>query len=297
MPSIDRRGLIAGLASTVSLAGCLDGEDRTETGNTTPTDSATPTGQFSLTPVDPVDVEGLLTVLSENLRAWLRSAASDDTTIREVAGSYVYPATQSYDQIPPLLAFDRVDIADPDGDAGGVYEIDAEGGVRYDLLVGAEAVSLPDDAEVTPVAELTGDRRELALAAVGAASDQDRRVYPETELGSWVRNSFFGEYYRHDDTVYRGREVQQTDAAFSSTQIWYVISASSTDAEAAVTLVLEEGDPVVRETIDDLRREHETIEPIARRVEGEPAIAARTVADERPLFLTHDAVFRAEFEA
>lgn len=306
MPSIDRgrRALLAGLGGAVALAGCQTDGDQSDTDSPSPTDSEsatpthspTPSGRFSLTPTDPGAAAESVTVLPADLRAWLRDAATADTTVREHAGVDFAPAVQTYEPIPPLSAFERVDIDDPGGDAGGRYELAVEGGVRYDLLVGAEEVSPPDDAEVTPIAELSGARRELALAAVGAESDRDRRVFPETELGSWARTSFFGGYYRHDGTTYRGHEVQQTDAAFFSNRVWYVLSASATDREPSATLVLEEVDSRVRAIVDDLRSEHQTIEPMARRVEGETAAALEAFADGGTLLLTHEAVYRAAFE-
>ena len=305
MPPIDRdrRALLIGLGGSVALAGCQTGGDPSvtdspsSTGSETATRSPTPSGRFSLTPTDPEAAEESVTVLPADLRTWLRDVATADTTVREHAGVHVAPAAQTYEPIPPLSAFDRVEIDDPRGDAGGRYDLDAEGGVRYDLLVGAEEVSPPEDAEVAPISELSGERRELALTAVGAESDRDRRVYPETELGSWGRTAFFGGYYRHDGTTYRGHEVQQTDAAFFSNRIWYVVSASATDAEPSVTLALEEVNTTVRDAVDELRGEHETIEPMARRVEGETAAALAAFAAGGTLVLTHEAVYRAAFEA
>ncbi|QKY18860.1 hypothetical protein B4589_000180 [Halolamina sp. CBA1230] len=306
MPSVDRdrRALLIGLGGAVVLAGCQTGDDQSDTDSpsstgsetATTTQSPTPSGQFSLTPTDPRAAEEPVTVLPADLPAWLRDVATADTTVREHAGVDFAPAVQAYEPIPPLPVFDRVEIDDPGGDAGGRYDFDAEGGVRYDLLVGAEAVSPPEDAEVTPISELSGERREIALAAVGAESDRDRRVYPETELGSWARTAFFGGYYRYDGTTYRGNEVQQTDAAFFSKRIWYVISASETDAEASVTLALDEVDSRVRAVVDELRGEHETIEPMARRVEGETAAVLAAFAEGGTLLLTHEAVYRAAFE-
>jgi len=163
------------------------------------------------------------------------------------------------------------------------------------MRIGAEAVSPPEDADITPVGELPDRRRDLALAAIGAESDHDRRVYPETVLGSWVRTRFFGGYYSYDGTVYRGYEVQQTDAAFTATKVWYVFSLSATEADTATTIRLADLDERGRALVDDLRSEHETVERMERDVDGEDAAVAETLASEHPYLLTHDVVYEVTF--
>ena len=318
MPSTDRRTLLVGVAGLAGLAGCLDGHDDeqtvplrkspetpvstrsntpTVTDSPTETDppSATPAGEFSLTPVEPSAVDGPLTVLPGDLVDWLRTAAGGET-VRAHAGSDVYPVQQAYEPMPPLTAFDRVRI-DADGDAAGVYDLDAAGGVRYELLAGAEAVDPPDDAEVIPVSDLSEDRRTLALAAIDGASGEDARVYPGTALGSWARTEFFGGYVAHEGSVYRGHELQQTDAAFFSTELWYTLSLSPADSESApVTLRPADVNEAVRGVVDGLRSEHETVARMSRGVDGETAAAVERFAAEHPLLLTHDAVFRVGYE-
>lgn len=314
MPSIDseRRALLAGVAGLAGFAGCLDGHtdeqtvpltDSPETPVTsdgpTATESSTPAGQFSLTPIDPADAAGELTVYPEDLREWLRTAATTDETIRDDGSSTVYPVRQEYEPMPPLTAFDRVRLDDhaASADDSSTYDLDADGGVRYKLLVGAEEADPPDAAEVTPVSDLPEQRQELVLAAIGAPSDRDARVYPETELGSWVRAAFFDGYVAHEGTVYRGHEIQQTDVAFRSARLWYVLSLSAAAAESApVTLRLADVGETARAVVDDLRSEHETIERMGRRVEGETAAAVERFAAEHSLLLTHDAVFRVRYE-
>lgn len=295
MPSIDRRAV---LASVAGLAGCAS--DRQPTVRSSPeTDQAETdpqvTGRLVLDPTVPEDVDGSLAVLPDDLRRWLRRAVTEETTVRNHGSGYVYPVVQTYEPIPPLTGFDRVRVDDSGADVAGTYTLDAEGGVRYDLLVGAEAVTPPADATVTPVDELSGRRRELALAAIGAESGHDGRVFPETELGSWVRSQFFDGYFRYDGTVYRGYEVQQTDAAFSATAVWYVFSLSAAEVDGTTTLRLTDFDDRARELVDDLRSENETVERMERDVEGRDAAAAEMLATDHPFLLTHDAVYQVTF--
>ncbi|MBP1986960.1 hypothetical protein [Halolamina salifodinae] len=299
MPSTDRRALLAGVAGLVGVAGCLNGETPTATTATDPETGHLETdppaaGRLTLDPVPPTEADEPLTVLPDDLRRWIRQAA-DGTTVRGHAGSYVYPIQQSYEPIPPLTAFDRVRIDDPDSGDSGSYDVDADGGVYYERAVGAEAVSPPADAEVTPVSELPNERRELALAAIGAENGGAPRVEPQTALGSWVRTEFFGGYYSHEGTTYRGHEVQQTDVAFFATEVWYVLSLSPTETEAATTLTPAAPEERARMIIDDLRSEHETVERMERDVEGLNAGAAETLAAAHPYLLTHDAVYQVTF--
>lgn len=298
MPSIDRRGILASVVSLAGLAGCASDRQptvRTPLNTEQPETDPQVTGRLVLDPTTPTDVDDSVTVIPDDLRGWLRRAAAKGTTVRDYGDGYVYPAVQTYEPIPPLTGFDRLELDDPASDASGVYDLDAEGGVRYDLLVGADEATPPADATVTPVDELSGERRELALAAIGSGSDHDGRVFPETELGSWVRSQFFGSYYRLDGTVYRGHEVQQTDAAFTASEVWYVLSLSEADAEAASTLDLEPPEEQVRTLVDDLRSEQETVERMERDVEGLDAAMAETLATEHSYLLTHDAVYRVTF--
>lgn len=299
MPSIDRRKLVAGVVGCVSLAGCLDGDDRTETdslpstGSETPTltSSSTPTGRLSLTPIHPAEVDGELTVLPENLQQWLRTAATTAETVRAHAG------TDSYDPDPPLPAFERVELHDELGDADGTYDLDVEGDTRYRLHVGAEKATPPNDADVTPVSSLPEDRRTLAIAAIDGAAGDDARVSPETELGSWVRHDFFGGYVSDDQETYTGFERQQTDAEFYATNVWYVLSATAVDAPSAqITLRLAAVDDAVRQLIDDRREATDRPQSMEATVSGGATAAVRAFAEETQSLLTHDAVYRVAYD-
>lgn len=298
MPSTDRRALLAGLAGLVGGAGCVgDGTPTATTASDPETDhpetDPPAAGRLTLDPVHPTDADEPLTVLPEDLRRWFREAA-DGTTVRSHADSYVYPVQQSYEPIPPLTAFDRLQINDPEGGAGGSYAVDADGGVYYERVVGAEAVSPPEDADVRPVSALSDERRDLAVAAIGAENGSDPRVEPQTALGSWARTEFFGGYYSHDGTTYRGYEVKQTDAAFFATEVWYVLSLTASES-AATTLTLVAPSERARTLVADMRREHETVERMERDLEGMNADAAETLAAEHPHLLTHDAVYQVAF--
>ena len=301
--ALPRRALLSGLTAGLAVgSGCSsDGETpgdsptRTDTGNepSSPTGTATPTGTLTLDPVPVEEADGPLTVYPTNLAGWLRTATTG-TTVRDYADTPSYTATTDYSPTPPLPALQRVRIDDRLGDASGTYELSASGGARYQLLAGAEATSPPDGAEVVPVSSLPTARRELALSAIGVV-DGDQRVHPETELGSWARTRFFGGYYSYDGTTYRGTEVQQTDAAFFSMAVWYVLSAAPAE-EAATTLRFAAVPAAVRRAIGRLRDESRVPGRVSGSLRGETAAAVQAFAAEQELLLTHNAVFRLRFE-
>ncbi|WP_254840247.1 hypothetical protein [Natronomonas marina] len=290
-------GLLTG-GSLAALAGCT-GDPRTDPspddGSPTPTDPTerAPTGTAGpptviLTPVDdPREARstGRVSVYPDELADWIRTAATSDRTLRR------HVSTGQEMPRPPLPALRDVRLVDEAGDADGHYDLDVDAGTRYEMLVGADPVEPPGDATVTAVGDLSRERRNLAVAAIeGDASGG--RVYPETELGEWARESFFGGYYRHDGETYRGYEVQQTDAVSSSTEAWYVISASE-NREGDDDTVL--GLPA----LDDVRAEleaaglGEATEEI--RIEDPPG-GLETYALETAMVLTHLALFRVSVE-
>lgn len=300
-----RRAVLSTVAAGLAaIAGCAGGEmTPTSSPTESPTDahtttvthtaspSATPTGTLTLDPIPTREADGTLLVYPPDLREWLRTAATTDQPVR------AHAETTSYDPSPPLPAFERVQFDDETGELSGIYDLAIEGDTRYELLVGAEETEPPDDADVTAISSLPEERRQLALAAIGESTGDDARVYPETELGSWVRHEFFGGYFSHDMRTYRGKEAQQTDAEFFATDVWYVLSATAVDAPSApVTLRLASVDNDVRRVISDLRTEERTPTSVSTTVTGETATAMRGFAEENSLVLTHDAVYRITYE-
>ena len=285
--------MLAATGSAVSLlAGCSaettpDGtdDDTTETtAASTSTDvrTETPEPTVRLEPTAPPSDSTLL-VYPTDLRSWLRTAATEDRTLRVHATASV-PAPN-----PPLSAYDRVQLTDASADVEGRYEVGLSSGIRYEYIAGAEAVDPPEGAEVTPISSLSDERRSLVEAAV--AGEWDRaRFYPETRLGQWVRTQFFDGYVRADGTVYRGHEVQQTDAAFFSRECWYVLSLSLTDDGPAPSLSLASVDPTVRRTLDDLFADRNPREAVTRAAGDLPQSFVR-FAVETDHVLTHAGTF------
>lgn len=242
-----RRTFLAGLGTTVAgLAGCLGKhESPTESTPAEPATTRRPTTRRSTTDgtptatdtpgivlshvADPGAIGAPVVVLPSNLRRWLREAAHSGDALR------AHAEVSQYDPEPLLPRFDAVALDAPDGEVAGTYDLTAAGGTRYELLVGAARVDdVPSGETVTPVADLPPERRRFAREAITASA----RVYPETSLGSWVRHEFFGGYFRHDGTTYRGKELDQTDAEFFAQAVWYVFSLSPDDVSPAVTLAL-----------------------------------------------------------
>lgn len=284
MPST-RRTLLAALAGVA--AGCASAV-RDDTGPTTPaattgapTATSTPPAELRLEPARVDEVDGPLTVYPAELADWLREAARTGGPVR---GHAEVPA---YAPEPVLPALDRVALRG-DGAVAGSYAVDAAGGPRYRHLAGAERVDEPPEGEeaATDVDDLPDERRALALAAI--AEDGSPRVYPETELGTWVRTEFYGGTFRHEGAYYRGHEVQQTDAAFFSREVWYVLSLSPVDGDGTV-LRLAEVDPAVRTAVDRAVGGERT--PAEGSASGPFPPAVRSFAAETAYLMTHTAVY------
>jgi hypothetical protein len=292
-----RRDLLAGLAAAAGLAGCtgLGGSGGARTDTSTPVPSRTPTATPSpsptpgpdtlrLTRVDGV-VDGRTVVHPELLRSWLVRAARSEGPIR-VTATVPVPMPD-----PVLTRFEAVTLETGDEAVDGTYAVDCEGGTRYEVLVGAQSVeSVPEDATVTPLSALAERRREVALAALGT---ERVTVYPETELGEWVREAWFGGYFRHDGTVYRGEEVRQTDAAFFSETLWMVLSLSSAPASNVdgPTLRFPELDPTARAFLDEALAGREKDEEEAERTVDALPESVRSFAAETDHLLTHTTAF------
>ena len=293
-----RRAFLAGIgAGAASLAGCAGSErggaGAADTGTPTLTPAGVPTNTPSPTPgpdtlrlavVDGV-VDGRTLVYSEQLDSWLRWAARNEGPIR-VTTTTSFPMPE-----PVMTRFESVVLETGDEALDGAYAVDCEGGTRYDVLVGAGSVeSVPEDATVTPLSELSDSRRELAVAAIG---DERATVSPETRLGEWVRHEWFGGYFRHEGAVYRGKEIQQTDAAFFSEEFWMTLELSerSESDDDGPPLSLVGPDPEVREFVERALADWERNDEEALATADELPEAIRTFAAETDHLLTHTTAF------
>lgn len=286
---------VAGLGAT----GCLGRRSETVTDSpttrsettsdpTTPTDTATPTDtetatdtetptetplRFTIEGVSEIPRDESVVVYPPSLRSLLREAARTGDTLREAAGTF------SYSPVPVLPTVETVELVSDD-ETAGTYRITGDGGTRYQLQAGAERATPPADATVTPVGDLTDPRRELAVAAI---TGEDAGVYPETRLGEWARTSFFGSYVAYDGQTYRGHERKQTDAAFFSRQVWYIVSLSP--VETAADPLRIRLDPVpsgVRQLLDPYFDTRTEAKPL---VANDPAV--RAFVGDDPYLLTH----------
>lgn len=169
----------------------------------------------------------------------------------------------------------------------------AEGGTCYEWRVGAAAVAdVPDDADPTPVAALSGERRTLVERAL---HPDGTLVSPETALGSWVRHEFLGGYVSIDGTVYRGRKLARTDAALFSRSVWLVLSLSRVapgDAPADVALSLAPVPDAVRRVVDGLVGDDH---PEPNRAELDADAVAR-FARETDALLFHAAAYEVRMD-
>jgi hypothetical protein len=288
-------------AMVAGLAGCRgldssgsDDEDEptagtsaTDAGDSMPgresIDAADGPGALRLEPAEPPS-EGSVVVYPSNLQGWLREAGTTDDVVRGHARTGTYRPT------PPLHAFDRVRLVDESGDADGWFRIEGESGIRYEYSATAVEATPSDGATVTPVSDLSGARRDLAEAAIEAPFSDGSRFYPETQLGEWARNEFFGGYYRYDGTVYQGMERQQTDAAFFSEECFYVIDLVPVDGGPGPELRLGALDEHTRQAVDAA-----LAAALSRRTTvDEPATPSRQGAETvttAGYLLSHTAVF------
>jgi len=219
--------------------------DETASGHAT-TDDDSDRGSGERVVLERVDgrPSGTFAVYQPTLRELLREAATTDGVVRAVAEA-------SVDNPQPVLpSFPSVELVDESGAASGVYEVTAEGGTRYEMVVAVEEAT-DHDGEVTSLSALSAERRAFLRAALRG---EYASVFPETERGAWVRREVFGHAFEDDGTVYRFRERSATDAAFFSGDAWYRLELEPTDAPAdePVRLRLAEIDDAVRETLDPL---------------------------------------------
>jgi hypothetical protein len=250
-------------AGVASLAGCAGlgstDPDGTEPGATETGEPSTPTGTASLTDTPDPGVSLIpqgpdetppdeLIVFPATLQEPLRTAAAGDEPVRARVGM-IHDRPGSSPVLPGLVG-DTVAIAGTD-DQDGHYRIDGDSGVYYEWLVGADAVdAIPEDATVRTVASLSEPRRRVVREAIDTGTR--RTIEPQTALGTWVRRTFIGGYWRTDEGVYRGREIQQTDAAFFSDVVWYVLALSPVTAEDS-DVAAEDGDGDGSDPVTTLR--------------------------------------------
>lgn len=299
--------------SLVGLAGCSGNE--TGNGSTptssptesepeeaeTPTDSSSPTSSkpqlVRLTPVeDPREVwrTGLTAIYPTDLIGWLQDVTSHDRVVQKrVSTRHEMPD-------PPLQVLQRIRFVEQPNapylegpeSITGYYELDVEAGPYYEMILDVEQSTPPSDAVVKTIDDLDGERCELVVAAieddtVGSHVDSD------TELADWVRKSFINSYYRYKGNTYRGYEVQRTDAASSSTEAWYKLSASpSRKYDDATSLLLPDLIASVRAELDAKGVREQTGEFTIEN----PSESLVEFADQMSMLITHVTIFRMRVE-
>ena len=294
-----RRSVLALAGATLcGGAGCAEVLDRgpeppDDDGASTPaTDTPTDTPAPSLTleavepPLAGPEVEPrVVTVYPESMALALRRAARIEGVYRSHARAFVEAPEPFWTRYGVVRLTGPQNTAD-DGD----YEMDAEGGIRYELHVGADRVTPSEDVDPTPVSDLSEDRRELALDAIDYPGG---RVYPETALGEWVRTEWFDGYWAYEGTVYRGKEIQQTDAAFFSDQVWATVEMRETVGHPQVTFELRAPGDEVRDALDPVFAERQKHHRTATL--DDPPAAVREYLEPTDLLATHTAVFEPRF--
>ena len=297
-----RRSFVSALAfpAVAGLAGCLSDTDARATdaadstgSSTTPgsTASATADSAFTLrlAALESIPTDAPVRVHPRALARFLARGVDAEEAVRTHDGILLEGSR-------PILP--RIDAARLSGERvdDGPYTLDLTGGLRYRWLFGATPVeSTPENATVIDVDELPTARRDLALAAIGDGRPQ---AYPETPLGTWARRTFVGGYLRHEGTVYRGREVQQTDAAFFADEVWYVGRATPrTDAPAdAPHLLLDPLPDGARRAVDGLLSTWaDSRDPVETDV-SDIDQSARTALRDAEALLTHVAAFEVTVE-
>jgi hypothetical protein len=209
-----RRAALGGVAASLGVVGSCAGllghgpgtpdDGPTDTPETdSPTGTVAPLTLEAVEPplAGPEEQPRTVTVYPESMALALRRAVRTDGTYRSHGSTFV-PAPD-----PFWTEYRTVRPTGPDAgsEPKGRYEMEAEGGPRYELLVGAGEISDPD-APGASVSALAGARRELALDAIRG---ERPTVYPETELGAWVRAEWFGNRREYEGTVYRGKRFSK----------------------------------------------------------------------------------------
>jgi hypothetical protein len=286
-------GLLAGVG-LVGFAGCSG--DLIETDGPSGSDG-TENQVVQLSPVeDPREVwhTGLTAIYPPDLIGWLREVATHDRTLQK----RVATAREMPD--PPLqvlrnvrfVALDDASFVEDVAEVTGYYDLEIEAGPYYEMVLGAEPADPPDDAEVTPVETLGDDRRELAIAAIDDGTGGNR-VYSDTVLAEWARESFVDGYYRYDGEAYRGYEVERTETASSTTEAWYELSAStSREGDDDTSLLLPDLVETVRTELDAAGVSERTDDIVVE----DPSEPLAAFADEIAMLVTHLTIFRVGLE-
>ncbi|MFC6787101.1 hypothetical protein ACFQFH_14805 [Halobaculum halobium] len=289
-----RRSLLAALGAS-AVAGCLgdgptDSTDGSATDATDPDpsadsgDDASDVDTLRLAAADGLPTDRPIRVHPRPLARLLEGGAATDGLVRTTDSILLTGR-------PPLVSGEQTVYLASTEIEDGAYALDIDGGLLYEWLLGATAVEdPPTDAEVVAVDDLADDRRTLAVEAIegGRAT-----VEPQTPLGTWARRAFVGSYVRYQGTVYRGRERQQTDAAFFSNEVWYVASVTPTDDTAtdAPTLHLDPLPQEARRVVDDLLGDWASaLDPVEADVSDLDERSRRALAETDRL-LTHVAAF------
>jgi len=173
------------------------------------------------------------------------------------------------------------------GEVTGHYDINVKAGPRYEMVVGAEAA----DATAPAVADLAGECRDLAVAAI-TEDGGETRVSSDTPLGPWVRESFIDGYYSYDGDTYRGHE-QQPGAGASTTEAWYELSATpSREGDDDTYVLLPDLGGTVRTELADSGVGERTDELVVE----DPSAPLAASADRMAMLVTHVAIFRVDLE-
>ncbi|QZP36780.1 hypothetical protein [Halobaculum magnesiiphilum] len=298
MVSTRRRSLLATLGAAAA-AGCLgdaptdspggsatDAADATESDPNADPEGGAPDGDtLRLANADDLPTDSPVSVHPRPLAEFLERGAATDGPVR-ATGATVLTGK------PPFLPGERTVRLVGDEVDDGAYALDIDGGLLYEWLLGATAVEDPPaDADIVAVDDLSDERRSLAVEAIegGRAT-----VEPHTPLGTWARTEFVGGYVRYDGTVYRGRERQQTDAAFFSTTVWYVGTVTPTEEAAAdgsatdaPTLHLDPLPSAAARVVDDLLGDWASnLDPVEADISDLDDPARRALA-ETDFLLTH----------
>ncbi|WP_435345010.1 hypothetical protein [Haloarchaeobius sp. HRN-SO-5] len=287
MASPSRRAVLGSLGIAAgSLAGCLGlddagtdgtGTDGTETDTTGTDDTASVDLRLE---TDLITQQDPIRVLPDGLRSLLVEAARSDGPVRGH-----YDILVESPPSPVLPVFDDVRLQGTGSDADGTYVVDVDAGARYEMrFTATRADSVPEDASVVDATTLSGERRRFVQAAIDG---EQPSVYPESELGTWARTEFDGGYVRVDGETYRtyrGQEVQQTDAAFFSDVVWYVLSLTPTeDATSPVVLDCSDVDDDAQGDVSDLLSSGGDYPKTAT----DPSEALRSFAEENRLVVSH----------